>query len=337
MTISAKELAKILNISAAAVSMALNNKPGVSTNTRKKVFEAAAKYGYDFTKINDKHEALNDCGIIYLLIFKRYGTVVTDTQFFSELTQCIDEYCKTANLHLQIKYISASDNPNLLLKDFLSFNCKGILLLGTEISDIELSNFVNLKIPLVVLDTYYDSVECNYVKINNQQGINLAITELAYTFGSNIGYLSSAFDIVNYRERHESFYKTVREYGFSPKQILCHKLTPSLDGAYSDMSEILNNKEALARAYFADNDLIAYGAIMAFKEHGYHIPDDICIIGFDDIPMCKYTTPTLSTIHVNIRALAKSSITRLLEIINENSTYCSKIEISTSFIKRNSF
>lgn len=337
MAITAKELAQKLNISAAAVSMALNNKPGVSAETRMKVFDTANKYGYDFSKISDKTEQLQNLGTVYLLIFKRYGTVVSDTQFFSELTQSIDESCKVAKLHLQIKYVSDLDNHEQLIKELLLVKCKGILLLGTEISETELSRFANPQIPMVVLDTYYNSINCNYVKINNHQGVQLATTELLRIFSNNIGYLSSSFPIVNYKERHNSFYETIREYGFSAKQIICHKLTPSLDGAYSDMCDILQQKESVAKGYFADNDLIAYGAIKAFQEYGYRIPEDIRIIGFDDIPMCKYSTPTLSTIHVNIRALSKASITRLLELINHDNSFCSKTEINTTLIKRNSF
>lgn len=137
--------------------------------------------------------------------------------------------------------------------------------------------------------------------------------------------------------QYTSFFDTVREYGFLSQKIICHKLTPSLDGAYSDMCDILNKKELLAKGYFADNDLIAYGAIKALKEYGYNLPNDIRIIGFDDIPMCLYSTPALSTIHVNIRGLAQSAITRLLELINNGCSFFSKTEINTTFIKRSSF
>ncbi len=337
MSITAKELAKILNISAAAVSMALNNKPGVSHETRLRIFEAAQKYGYDFGKITEKSDYAKAHRTICFLIFKRYGAVVSDTQFFSELTQSIDEYCKNSNLFLQIKYVYDSDNFNDTINDLKANNCKGIILLGTEILEGELRHFAKSAIPMVVLDTYYASTDCNYVKINNCQGVHLAVTELVRKYENNIGYLSSAYHIENYAERADSFFNTIKTYGFSQKQIRQHKLTPSLDGAYSDMCDILAQKEPVAKAYFADNDLIAYGAIKAFQEFGYRIPEDIEIIGFDDIPMCRYSTPSLSTIHVNIRALAKTAIMRLLEITDGDNSFCTKTEINTQLIRRNSF
>ena len=125
-------------------------------------------------------------------------------QFFSELSQCIDEYCKNSNLHLQIKYVSDFENHSQLIKDLLVNNCKGILLLGTEMTESELAYYANSNIPLVVLDTYNNSINCNFVKINNQQGVQQATTELIRAFGNDIGYLSSSFPIVNYQERYTS-------------------------------------------------------------------------------------------------------------------------------------
>ena len=102
MSITSKELAKILNLSPAAVSMALNNKPGVSTATRKLVMETADKYGYDFSKLAEKH---NLKGTIYFVIYKKHGAVVSDTPFFSELSEGIALGCKKADYKLKISYV----------------------------------------------------------------------------------------------------------------------------------------------------------------------------------------------------------------------------------------
>ncbi|MCD7892786.1 MAG: LacI family DNA-binding transcriptional regulator [Erysipelotrichaceae bacterium] len=95
MSITAKELAKKLNLSAAAVSMALNNKPGVSTKTRLKVRAAAEKYGYDFSKINEKSY---ENATIHFVIYKKYGSVITiDNHFFTEVMEGISASCKKIN------------------------------------------------------------------------------------------------------------------------------------------------------------------------------------------------------------------------------------------------
>ena len=84
----------------------------------------------------------------------------------------------------------------------------------------------------------------------------------------------------------------------SSSRSIVHILTPSMEGAYADMLEIIKNGEELASCYFADNDLIAVGAIKALKENGYRIPQDIGIVGFDNLPLGSVIEPALTTIHV---------------------------------------
>ena len=84
------------------------------------------------------------------------------------------------------------------------------------------------------------------------------------------------------------------------------------------------------------NDLIAAGAMRALSEAGYRIPEDISVIGFDDMPMCTYITPPLSTVHVPKQYMGEIAVKRLAEIINSTSASHVKIEISTEIIKRKS-
>ena len=83
MSITAKELAKQLNLSEAAISMALNNKPGVSTFTRKRVLEAAASAGYDFSRISNTNEAPASNGTLYFVIYRKNGAVVPNSPVYT--------------------------------------------------------------------------------------------------------------------------------------------------------------------------------------------------------------------------------------------------------------
>ena len=98
MKITAKELAEKLNLSPAAVSIALNGRHGVSTETRKRVLDAAEKYGYDFTRISEKKRA---SGTVYFCIYKKHGAVVGDTPFFSQVSEGIASGCKKAEFRMK--------------------------------------------------------------------------------------------------------------------------------------------------------------------------------------------------------------------------------------------
>lgn len=334
MGITAKELAQILNLSPAAISMALNNKPGVSTATRRLVLDTAEKYGYDYSKISSKRPSGQT---IYFVIYKKHGGVVSDTPFFSEISEGISLYCKKCDYKLKISYVyEDEDTLQTQIDDIRYSDCSGIILLGTEMVQEDVRYFLNLPIPLVLLDTYFETLRCDSVLINNIQGAYTATRHLIQLCHCQPGYLRSSCPISNFSERADGFYKAVRSNGMSTFKSIVHYLTPSTDGAYADMLNIIRSKAELASCYFADNDLIAVGAMKAFKKCGYEIPKDISIIGFDNMPICTIMEPNLSTIHVPKAFMGETAVKRLLSLIAEPNQEPLKIELTTSLIKRNS-
>lgn len=337
MSITSKELAKILNLSPAAVSMALNNKPGVSTATRKLVIETADRYGYDFSRLEKKH---NIKGTIYFIIYRKHGAVVGDTPFFSALSDGIAQGCKKADYKMRISYIYEDErNVAEQLEEIQYSDCVGMIVLGTEMQPEDLKPFLALPLPFVLLDTYFETISCNYILINNVQGAYLAASHLISRTKKQPGYLHSAYPIGNFAERNSGFFKAVRAHGMASSKSIVHLLTPSMDGAYADMKEILENienKEELAPCYFADNDLIAMGAMKAFKEAGFRIPQDIAIVGFDNLPFSKVIEPSLTTIHVPKQYMGEMAAARLIELLCNPSASPIKIEIGTTLIERRS-
>ena len=113
MSITAKELAQKLNLSATAVSMALNGKPGVSTSTRALVLEEAEKSGYDFSRLSLKK---NKTGDIYCIVYRSHNAILNYTPIFTELTDGIEQECRSHGYHLKTLQIfeKANDVPRCL-------------------------------------------------------------------------------------------------------------------------------------------------------------------------------------------------------------------------------
>ena len=171
MAITAKELAKKLNLSATAVSMALNNKPGVSTATRDQVIKAAEKYGYDFTRLSLKNGHPGD---IYCIIYRAHNAILNYMPIFSELTDGIEQECRNQGYQLKLVQINEKrDDVQKWIEDLRIANCAGIILLGTETSIHVCQMFLQLSVPVLLLDSHYDSLGCSSVLINNRQGLTL--------------------------------------------------------------------------------------------------------------------------------------------------------------------
>jgi LacI family transcriptional regulator len=332
MAISGKELAKLLNVSEAAISMALNNKPGVSTKTRKAIIEAAKAHGYDFTRIEENFSS----GEAYLLVYMKNGAIIGDTPFFSALFKGLSFSSQEHHIKLTTLYVSSIEELNKQLYLISKNSQAGVLLLATEMSKEELADVKVLSTPIVVLDAMYDELPFNYVLMNNNQGAYLATNYLIHLFHAQPGYLKSSYSIANFNQRADGFYHAIRGAGYSSSKTIVHTLSPSSDGAYSDMKKILEEGDDLAKCYFADNDLIAMGAMRALKEAGKRVPRDIAIIGFDNIPLCACIDPSLSSVNVPKEYMAKIGIERLISLMQRHDEMPVTIYVDTSLVLRDS-
>lgn len=333
MKINAKDIAKELNISAAAVSLALNGKKGVSEITREKIIAKAKEMGFDFSSlVRSPKDKIN----ILFLIYARTGAVVADTQFFASVTEGISIRCQERKLNLEVRYIYENDNLADEIYSIIKTDTSGIILLGTEMTPVRFRPFQKLSIPLLILDTYFEEINGNYCLINNVQGAFIATNYIIRKKKQQPGHLKSAYDIGNFKEREDGFYNAIRANGMSASKSIVHHLAPSTEGAYEDMKNILQRGDAIASCYFADNDLIACGAMKAFKEAGYRIPEDIGIVGFDNIVLSEMMDPPLTTINVPKLNMGKNAVDRLIVMMSPDSGSPVKIEISTDLVIRKS-
>lgn len=331
MSITAKELAKLMNISPTAVSMALNNKPGVSTQTREKVIQAAEHYGYDFSKLSLKNKSDN----IYCIFYHSHNAILNYTPIFSELTEGLEQECRNNGYRLkQIQINEKSNDLQKWIEDIRLSNCAGIILISTEIDINAFQAFKSLSVPIVLLDSHFNSSDLSSVVINNAQGAYLATNFLISQTGKQPGYMCSSYKIGNFEERRVGFNHAVREHGMSVSNSITHKLSPSIEGSFADMLEIIDQEETLAGCYFADNDLIAIGAIKALKLRGYRIPEDIAIVGFDNISESRIIEPALTTIDIPRKFMGLTAARQLIWQIENPIPHTVKIEISTRLVKR---
>lgn len=113
-------------------------------------------------------------------------------------------------------------------------------------------------------------------------------------------------------------------------------LTPSMEGACADMEALLQREPDLPTAFFADNDMIALGAIRALKQNGYNVPGDVSVVGFDDLPFCAISSPPLTTIKVYNREMGSAAVRRLMELVKYGDSICTKVQVRSSFVERDS-
>ncbi len=326
-----KDIANVANVSPATVSNALNNRRGVSDHIKRLVFKVAKDLGY--TK-----EVAAERSTIRFVVYKRHGFVVSESPFFSSLIEGIGKQCRVQGYELLISHVNIHDiDYKEVMNSINSDNSAGIILLATEMLEEDLEMFHHFRIPMILLDSYLRSNIIDSVLINNTDAAYKATRYLIDNGHKDIGYLHSSFYINNFHFRKQGYLDAMNEKHLNVDEKYQINLEPTIDGAYKDMKNFLENGNAVfPTAFFADNDIIAFGAIKALQEKGVKIPEDISVVGFDDMPFCETTTPRMTTIKVFKQEMGSIAVKRLVEKIEGVDNVVQKIEVGTQLIVRDS-
>ncbi|MVB09882.1 HTH-type transcriptional repressor PurR [Caprobacter fermentans] len=344
MEVTAKNIAERLGVSASAVSLAMNGKPGVSVATREKILAEAVRMGYSVPKKILPAASQN----IRYVIFLEGGDTVKETSFYSIVLQGIEARAKEYGYNVLISYFYSSGN----WEDQISTICKdaaGIIILATEVEDRHINKaythgLEKQVIPIVLVDNATSMVDVDCVVSDNLRGAYQAVTYLFEKGHPDVGYLRSKSRIDNFNERQAGVLKARKEReidSLAPLQSI--DVGISSEQAYYDMCAWLDAGGKPLSAFFADNDIIAAACIRALKSRGYRIPQDVSVIGFDDMPVCTMIDPTLTTIRVMKEQLGMTAMEILHQrITNGEYTLADRrvgvyrITISTHLVERES-
>jgi len=327
--INMKTISQITGYSQSTISNVLNNKKGTNRKTAEEILKVAKEIGYLNTpKIEN----------IKLVFFKKSGKVLTETPLINELIDGIVSEARDNGLDTILFNIQENDDDYKEKFDSLfTDRNSGIILLATELSENDLLPFQKICCPLVVLDAWFDRFLFDTVLMNNYDSFITSTRFLIENGHTKIGFLGSQIQIKNFYYREQGFRDALEKYECSIDEDLFIYLDPTLNGSYESMKNYLESSpQKMATAYCAVNDIVALGALKAFQEYGYKIPDDISIMGFDNMPFGEISSPSLTTMNVPKRALGELAVKRLIEQSNKGNYTPCKTELLTSLIIRQS-
>lgn len=332
MNYRAKDIAEILGVSTATVSLVLNNKSGVSELTRQQVMGKIKELGCEYLL---KDFSINN-GNIGFVIYKTYGDIVDESPFFMYILEGINQKITEAGYNLKFIYLNDEMSEQEQINLYQIMECRGYIVFGTEMKarDIELLKRQNT--PFVVLDNTFleDNVDC--VSIDNAQGISQAMNHLYKMGHRKIGYLRCKYRINSFVEREYMYKQCLDALGLqkTEENILTMGYSPLEIRAA--INGFINQVKEWPTAFVAENDFIACNAVQAFQEKGYEVPKDISISGFDDRPICEMITPTLTTICVPKKEFAEYGVNLLLNRMKKKNGTSVKVLIGTKLLVRGS-
>lgn len=323
-----KKISELTGFSPATVSNALNNKRGVNKETAEKIRQTAREIGY----LAEWHVSS-----IKLVMYRASGAIVNDSPFFSSLVAGVEAEARNFGFDTLVcnLYQHAADYDSQV-EELVNDPSSALLILATELDSQEAARFQEALAPVVMLDNWYEDLNFNAVLIDNTDAASAAVRYLIEKGHRRIGHLKGSYGIKNFYYREEGYIRTLRESGLECDPEHTFLLTPSMEGACADMEALLQREPDLPTAFFADNDMIALGAIRALKQNGYNVPGDVSVVGFDDLPFCAISSPPLTTIKVYNREMGSAAVRRLMELVKYGDSICTKVQVRSSFVERDS-
>lgn len=342
--ITAKEIAKRLGLSTASVSVALNGKPGVSPATRQRILAAAAEMGYAPLK-----SAASDAKLLCFLIYvDQIVGIAQESTFYTFVLQGIETAAKEFGYRTLIRYYHANQSFEKQMSDIIH-DISGLLVLGTDMTLSRrkeigpLIGDVNLPFPIVIIDNFIFSAYVDCVGNDNLYGAKSAISYLIDRGHRRFGYLRAKQRITNFDDRENGIRMALAEHlgSYEPLEII--DVDIAADKAYQDICRWLDGQTSLPDALFAENDVVAAAAIRAFNTHGIRVPEEISVMGFDNIPVCEMVEPTITTVHSFKERLGIEAVNllhkRILNGENVQAAQASgimKLSMSTRIVTRKS-
>lgn len=334
--IKMSEIAELANVSVATVSLALNNKKGVGEETRRNVLNIAKEHGYIIPKKNtDEHQQLNLQFIVAFndkVLNKDYRT----QPFFSSLIDIIINYSQHKTINFSISSVKSNDLIEEMDKVAQNSFYDGTIILSTNLSNASIDSCIeSSQKPVVFLDCIHKTANANIVGINNWQGVYLAIEHLIENGHQQIGYVQSDTRIKNFEERKEAFQSYSEEFGFDFNDENTITLSPNKIDVQEETIEQLNNLTELPTAFFCENDALAISFIKSLQKMGHNVPNDVSVIGFDNVRESTVLSPELTTISIDQEHFVMTAVEQLLFSL-KNSNNIRHTYVNCSLTKRES-
>ncbi|MBR0600462.1 LacI family DNA-binding transcriptional regulator [Sinanaerobacter chloroacetimidivorans] len=303
--ITIKDVAKELGVSYSSISRALNGKEGVSEATRQKILKTAEKMGY---QPNDLARGLVN------KISKTVGVIIPDINnpFFGEIVTGISDAAneKEYNIFLCISGWSPK-NEQAYFDTLRKKRVDGIILKSAGKNE----DYENVRSPLMIIERYSKTLEYNCVEVDNELGGYLAAKHLLDCDYRNLGFILGKEDIFASQSRLNGAARALKEYGMSINENAVIEGSFSIEGGRMAAKELFENRGEKIDAVFSMNDLIGLGVLQYCSDQNISVPDEVGVIGYDNISYSRLPQIQLTTIHQPKYELGRMLFDTLLEEI----------------------
>lgn len=324
-----EEIARLAGVSRSTVSRVINNYPNVPEKTRERVMKVIREYNYEPNQ-SARVLAGKKTNTIGLFLFTIYDINspyrIYNNGYFSPFVDSFVDIGNSMGYYMLVHTIYKPEECWRIRQTFLQKRIDGGIIISTDKSSELESIFRDVSHPIVIIDydpsviekTMGPEARIAVVDLNDEKGINEAVDYLVSLGHRRIGMIAGRQTSYSGLRRRECFVRRLEHHGLPVDDRYMIKGDFTWEAVVPEIEKLIYSQQ-LPTAMIASNDSMAMAAIETFKRHSIRVPEDISIIGHDDIPTAAIYKPALTTVRIPFFDVAKKSMDMLSELI-ENDT-----------------
>jgi len=325
------DVARAAGVSKQTVSRAINNKGEISPRTRERILALVKEMEY---RPNRMAQAMNTSRSHMI------GLVVPDitNPFFPEVVRAVQD-AAMENGYTALICNTDQAKEIEVLHELVTHGIDGLITFTHQATDAAVVEFADRFGPLLIINREFEKSfthpNISSLLVDNVQGACLAIEHLVELGHQKIAMITSSLFAGHETRRERGYLKTIKKAGLEVDRELIISQDATLAGGYEATKQLLANRPDIT-AIFGYNDLIALGAIRACRDLNLSVPNDISVIGFDDIQLSSMVTPALSSIRVDKYRMGQLAFDRVYSLIQDPNGSRDRIEMQSILVNRES-
>lgn len=327
--VTIEDVAKAVGVSKQTVSRAINDKGEISSKTKERILRTIDEMGYRPSRMA---QAMNTQRTLMI------GCILPDitNPFFPEVVRGVQDAAREQDYSVLLCNTDMEpDQERQMLELMATQGVDGIIAFGFQNPEESLGRFADTFRPILLINSQYQHPNISHIMVPNDDGAEMVVDYFVSAGHTHIGMLTNGGHTGEEIRREIGFKRGLIKHNlpFRPDQIFGGQ--PQLRGGYEAAMALLKRRPEIT-ALFTYNDLMGLGAIRAVLDLGKRVPEDVAIVGFDDIQLNEMTSPSLSSVRVDKYHLGQIAAEYVLNLIQEPDTHLSSFDIELELVHRES-
>ncbi len=329
-----KDVAKRAGVSVSTVSLVLNNKGPVSAETRRRVLDAIEELQYHPRRFARTMASKRTGNLGFILTADHFSRA---EPFYTKIFLGSEFEARHYDYYLLLTTVEKRGRGGSRLPRFLLERNVDAVIFAGRVPTPLVERVHEMGLPLILVDYCLEGKNYSCLMMDNVGGVREAVEHLASHGHERIAFIGGEISHPSIRGRLEGYRQGLQQAGIEPDPRLERTEEPhcSVDGGYRATERLLSEGINFT-AVVAANDAIAFGVMRALKQSGRKIPDDVALIGFDDIDAASQVDPTLSTVRVHKEEMGALAVRRIVEMIGRPSSAVDRTIVPTELVIRES-